>query len=285
MERISFLNDKFLAHDQCFIHIEDRGFQLADGIYEVILFKNNHLVDLDWHLDRLFRSLNAIEIKFHKTREELTEIVLELFKQNNLSSGYVYLQITRGVFPRYQAFPNQTIIPTIVANVSPNKIISALDLEKGFSAITYPDIRWGRCDIKSIGLLAGVLAKQQATAKNADEAILVRDHVITEGSFSNVFIVDKDDNLVTHPTDNNILCGITRNRIIDLAKKHSINVVEKKFSNPELTSAKEVFTSSSTLLIRPIVIVDGQKIADGKPGLVTKKLTDLYNNFVNQHSK
>ena len=279
MNRISFLNDKFLPHDQAYVHIEDRGFQLADGIYEVILFNNKKLIDADLHLERLNRSASELELRFNKSNQELKEIILELFKRNDLDDGFVYLQITRGASPRNQAFP-ENYNATIVATVSPSKEVKEEDLEKGFSAITYPDIRWGRCDIKSISLLAGTLAKQKATTENATEAILIKDNFVTEGSFSNVFIIDSFNKLITRNIDNNILSGITRNRVISLAKEHDIKVEERKFSKEELLAANEVFVTSSTLLIRPISKIDNRVIGDGKCRTITKKLIELYKDFI-----
>lgn len=280
MEKISFINGSFLPHSQCLVSIEDRGFQFADGVYEVVLFHNNKLVDLEWHLDRLFRSMRELEIKLDKTRKELAELFLSLFEKNHLSDGSIYLQITRGSSPRNQAFP-QGCAATIVAVVSPSKLLTIQELSNGFTAITHPDIRWGRCDIKSVALLAGVLARQKAESLGASEAILIKDGYVTEGSFSNVFIVDDFGNLVTREADNNILCGITRNRIIALAQANKIPLIERKFSRGELLGAKEVFTSSSTLIIRPIVKIDGETVGNGKVGEVTKNLIDCYYNFLN----
>lgn len=280
MEKISFVNGSFLPHSQCFVSIEDRGFQFADGVYEVILFYNHKLIDLDWHLDRLLRSLKELEIKFEKTKEELTEIFLTLFKKNNLDNGSVYLQITRGAAPRNQLFP-KNCMPTIVAIVSPLKMPSDQELEVGFAAITHLDIRWSRCDIKSIALLAATIARQKAEIAGAAEAILIRNNYVTEGSFSNIFIVNNQGQLITRQADNSILCGITRNRIIAIAKANKISVIEKKFSKKDLLNAREVFAASSTLIIRPIVKIDGKLIGNGKIGEVTKNLLNYYRKFLN----
>jgi D-alanine transaminase len=280
MERTSFINGKFLPHSQCFIHIEDRGFQLADGVYEVILLKNNKLIDLDWHLQRLFRSLTELEIKFEQNKTYLEQTILELFAKNNLADGSVYLQITRGVANRQQIFPTN-ISPTITATVSPLKIINPQDLENDLSVQTHQDIRWQRCDIKSTSLLASCWIKQKAVEAGMDDAILIRDSFITEATFANVFIVDKNGTLITRNADNFILQGITRNRLIELAKNNDIVILEKKFSVDELLRAKEVFLSSTTLLVRPVSKVDGQIIGTGKAGEISKKLLNLYNNFIN----
>jgi len=279
MERVSFVNGKFLPHSQCFVHIEDRGFQLADGVYEVILLKNNKLIDIDWHLQRLFRSLTELEIKFEQNKTYLEQIILELFAKNNLTDGSVYLQITRGATNRQQIFPTN-ISPTITATVSPLKIINQQDLENGLSAQTHQDIRWQRCDIKSTSLLASCWIRQKAVSAGDDDTILIRDGFVTEATFANVFIVDKNGTLITRNADNFILQGITRNRLIELAKNNGIAVLEKKFTVEELLQAREVFLSSTTLLVRPVSKVDRQIIGNGKAGEISKKLSDLYNNFI-----
>ena len=281
MERTSFLNGQFLPHNQCFVHIEDRGFQFADGIYEVIILKNNRLIDIDEHLARLFKSLNEMEIQFDYDAHYLKQIILELFAKNNLVDGSVYLQITRGIAPRQQLLP-QDLIPTIVATVSPLKTISQQNLENGITVITHQDIRWHNCYIKSIALFASSFIRQKAFDAGYDDAILIRDGFITEATFANAFIVDEQGNLITRNADNFILCGITRNRIIDLAKKSGINVLERKFTLKELLEAKEVFLSSSTLFIRPISKINQQIIGSGKAGEISKKLIFLYHQFINQ---
>lgn len=280
LNRISFLNDQFLPHDKCLVHIEDRGFQFADGVYEVILFRNNKLIDCEEHLNRLFRSLNSLEIQISKSKEELRNIALQLFAKNNLADGSFYLQITRGVYPRSPLISKE-FSPTISATVSALKEMN-LSPESGIKTITYPDIRWARCDIKSISLIAGSIAKQRAVDAGAEDAILIRDGFVTEGSFSNVFIVDAENNLVTRNADNHILQGITRDRIIDLAKKAGIKILEKSFSKQELLQAREVFLTSSTLMVRPVFEIDGQKISNGKTGEITKKLITLYNQYLGQ---
>jgi len=282
MTRISFLNDKFLPHEECFVHIEDRGLQFADGIYEVIFFYNGKLIDGDAHIKRLFRSLNEIDLKFDKNKEEIEAIILELFKKNNLETGSVYLQITRGKNPRMQAFPTN-YTPTVIATVSPFKPLSKEQLETGFSVITHPDIRWGRCDIKSVGLLASSMARQKAEVTGFADAILIRDNYVTECTFSNIFIIDNQNNIVTHNANNNILSGITRRRIIELAKSNNIKVQERKFSKEELFLAKEVFSTSTTLFVRPIVKIDNKNIGSGKVGNITKKLIDSYQLFLNSN--
>jgi D-alanine transaminase len=282
MTRISYLNGEFLPHEKCFIHIEDRGFQFADGAYEVTLFENGNLVDGDLHLQRLMRSLRELNIEHNFTIEELKKIQLELFSKNNfLTSAYCYLQITRGVANRTPWCP-KNLKNTIVATVSAKKIISPEEFSNGFTAMTHDDIRWHRCDIKTVNLLASTLVNQKAKDAGFDDAIFVRDGFVTEATYANVFIVDEKNNLITHPADNHILQGITRNRLIKIAQENKINVVEKKFGINEMMNACEIFLTSSTLIIRPVFQINGQEILGrkkaSKPSLA-KVLKDAYENF------
>lgn len=276
MERISYLNGQFLPHEKCLVHIEDRGFQFADGIYEVILFYQKKLIDGTWHLERLFRSLNEINLKISLSKEEINQIILDLFAKNNLTAGSVYLQITRGTAPRMQGLP-APYQPTISMTVSPLKNFGE---EKLATAITHEDFRWGRCDIKSVGLLASSIARQKAVDSGFDDAILIRDDYVTEMTFANVFIVNNHNQIVTRKPDNYILNGITRRRIIELAKENNIAVIERLILKEELFFAKEVFSTSTVLTVRPIVKVDDQIIGNGKIGEVTKILMNSYNQFL-----
>lgn len=279
-QKTVFLNDQYVPYDQALVHIEDRGFQLGDGIYEVVLFENGKFIDFYQHIDRLFRSAWAISLKIDKRPEEFHEIALKLFKENNLNSGWFYLQVTRGTCPRRPDFPFECKI-TINALANPLKTFDPTSYENGIKAITHDDIRWSRCDIKSICLLAQNMIRSRATADGADEAILIRDGFVTEGSYSNIFIVNKKDQLVTRMADNFILKGITRDRILILARENGIEVIEGEIKKEDLFKAKEVFATSSTLKIRPISEIDGQKIGNGKIGEISKNLLHIYNNFVN----
>lgn len=284
MTRISYLNGEFLPHENCFVHIEDRGFQFADGAYEVTLFENGNLVDGDLHLQRLMRSLRELNIEHNFTIEELKKIQIELFFKNNFaSSAYCYLQITRGVANRTPWCP-KNLKNTIVATVSAKKIISPEEFAKGYTAMTHDDIRWQRCDIKTVNLLASTLVNQKAKDTGFDDAIFVREGIVTEATYANVFIVDDNENLITHPADNHILQGITRNRLIKIAQENKVNVVEKKFGIDEMMKASEVFLTSSTLIIRPVFQINQQEILGrkktSKPSLA-KVLKDAYENFIN----
>jgi D-alanine transaminase len=283
MSRISYLNGEFLPHEKCFVHIEDRGFQFADGAYEVTLFENGKLVDGDLHLQRLMRSLNELNIEHNFTLEELTKIQLELFAKNNFStSAFCYLQITRGFSNRMPSCP-KGLKNTIVATVSAKKIISTEEFENGYKVMTHDDIRWHRCDIKTVNLLASTLVNQKAKDAGFDDAIFMRDGIVTEATYANVFIIDDKKNLITHPANNNILQGITRNRLIKIAQKNNINVIEKTFGIEEMMKSCEVFLTSSTLIIRPVFQINGQEILGRKNASnpsFSKILSDHYKEFI-----
>ncbi len=279
MTRISFLNGEFLPHENCLVHIEDRGFQFADGVYEVTLFKNGRLIDGEAHIERLFRSLREMKIEHSFTKEYLTQLQLDLFAKNNMAEGTCYIQITRGMANRVPWMP-KNLTPTISATVSLGKKMTEEEFEKGVSIMTHEDIRWKRCDIKSVALFASSFINQKAKDSGFDDTIFVRDGVVTEGTFANAFIVDANDTLITKAPDNLILQGITRNRMIKMAKEKGIKVEERNFSVAEMLASKEVFLTSSSLILRPATKIDGQQIGDGKAGKIAKILSDEYKKFV-----
>ncbi len=279
MSRISFLNGQFLPHENCLVHIEDRGFQFADGIYEVTLFKNGRLIDGDPHIERLFRSLREMKIEHNFTKEFITQLQLDLFAKNNMSEGTCYIQITRGMANRVPWVP-KNLMPTISATVSLGKKMTEEEFEKGVSIMTHEDIRWKRCDIKSVALFASSFINQKAKDSGFDDAIFVRDGVVTEGTFANAFIVDTNDTLITKAADNLILCGITRNRMIKIAQEKGIKVEERNFSVAEMIAAKEVFLTSSSLILRPATKIDGNQIGDGKAGKISRILLEEYKKFI-----
>ncbi len=279
MVRISYLNGQFVEHDKAFVHIEDRGFQFADGVYEVTLFKNGKLIDGEAHLERLFRSLREINISHNFSKDELRKMQIELFERNKMAEGICYMQITRGQHIRTPNCPKD-LKPTIVATVAEGKKLSPEEFDKGFSIMTHEDIRWLRCDIKTVGLLASTLLNQKAKDFGFDDVIFVRDGMVTEASFANVFIVDANEHLITKPADNLILCGITRNRMIEIAKEKGLRVIERNFDVAELMKAKEVFLTSSSLISRPVVKIDGKIIGDGKVGKITRLLSEAYKKFI-----
>ncbi|MBP7709733.1 MAG: aminotransferase class IV [Rickettsiales bacterium] len=279
MSRISYLNGEFLPHEKCFVHIEDRGFQFADGVYEVTLFKNGKLIDGEAHLDRLFRSLREIKIEHNLTKEALLEMQIKLFALNEMSEGICYINVTRGATNRIPTCP-KGLAPTINATVALGKKLTSEEFEKGVSVMTHEDIRWKRCDIKTVGLLASTFMNQNAKDLGFDDVIFVRDGVVTEGSFANAFIVDAAGTLITKAADNLILCGITRNRLIGFAKEAGIKVEERDFNVAELMAAKEVFLTSSSLILRPVTKVDGKVVGEGKAGKIAQVLSETYKKFV-----
>lgn len=279
MSRISYLNGQFLAHENCMVHIEDRGFQFADGVYEVTLFKNGRLIDGEPHIDRLFRSLREMKIEHNFKKEDLLKLQIELFAKNNMNEGTCYIQITRGATNRVPFVP-KNLTPTISATVSLGKKMTAEEFEKGVSIMTHEDIRWKRCDIKSVALFASSFLNQKAKDLGFDDAIFVRDGFVTEGSFANAFIVDANDTLITKAPDNLILCGITRNRMIGIAKEKGIKVEERNFDVAEMLAAKEVFLTSSSLILRPVTKIDGKQIGSGKTGKISEILAEEYKKFI-----
>lgn len=286
MTRISYLNGKFLPHEACFVHIEDRGFQFADGAYEVTLFENGKLIDGQNHAKRLIRSLSELGINHPFSIEQILEIQLELFKINNFQGkATCYIQITRGATNRLPYCP-KNLEPTICATISPRKTVSEDEFKNGFKIMTHDDIRWHRCDIKVVNLLASTLVNQKAKDSGFDDAIFVRGGVITEATYANVFIVDGADNIITHPAGTNILGGITRQRLIDIAKENNLNVIEKTFGVDEALKAKEVFLTSSSLLLRPVKSINNALInyIDGGDNFkIAKILTKRYNEFIENH--
>lgn len=279
MSRISYLNGEFLPHEKCFVHIEDRGFQFADGAYEVTLFKNGKLIDGDAHAERLFRSLREIKIEHNFDKSALLEMQIRLFALNKMTEGICYMQVTRGATNRIPTCP-KGLTPTINATVALGKKLTAEEFEKGISVMTHDDIRWKRCDIKTVGLLASTLMNQNAKDLGFDDVIFVRDGVVTEASFANAFIVDAAGTLITKAPNNLILCGITRNRLIDFAKEAKIKVEERDFSVGELMAAEEVFLTSSSLILRPVTKIDGKTIGSGKAGKIAQLLSENYKKFV-----
>lgn len=278
MTRIAFVNGRYVRHEQAAVHIEDRGFQFADSIYEVCALVDGKFIDERAHYDRLLRSLAAIEIQVPLSYTALGIIFREIARKNRIRSGLIYCQVTRGQARREHFFPNPRPLPTIVITVKsvpPQKLQARRDA--GIAVITRPDERWARCNIKSTGLLANVLAKQAARVEGADEAWLVDSagHV-TEGTSTNAWIVTGDGILVTRPLDNQILGGVTREALIECAKGAALPLEERKFSIGEAMRAAEAFSSASTVGALPVISIDGVQISGGEPGSVTEKLNALY---------
>ena len=280
MPKIAFVNGSYRNIHKASIEIEDRGFQFADGVYEVIALTNDVLIDLDFHLDRLNRSLTEINIKWPMSRESVMAICAEVIRRNRLTQGSLYIQITRGVTARDFSYPNG-MKPSLVIYGRRSRSNQTSSKVQGIKVISTRDIRWGRCDIKSISLLASVLAKTQANHKIAQEAwLLNEDGFVTEGASSNAWIVPRPNVIQTPPENSSILSGITRLRTIKLAQEKSIKVIERPFSINEAKKAKEAFLTSSTLFVQPIVDIDGSQIGDGEIGSTTKTLIKSYSDFM-----
>lgn len=278
MTKISFLNGEFIEHSKAMIHIDDRAMQFADSVYEVTLVYNGNLVDGELHWQRLANSLAKMKMQMYYSVEQFDDFAKELIQQNNIITGSLYIQVTRGVAPRNQLLP-EDIKPTVIMTISEFQLPVVNVLNKTVKVISQPDIRWQMCDVKSTGLLIGSLYKQKALDLGCDDVIMLRDGVVTECCFSNIFIV-QNKQLITHPLDNHVLAGVTRHRIIELAKEINIKTIERKFNFDELLSADEIFSSSTTTFVRPIHVVNDQSVVDGKTGEVTKQLFSSYLKFV-----
>ena len=271
--RLSYVNGRYVPHGSAIVHIEDRGFQFADSVYEAISMINGRFVDEAGHLDRLERSLSELKIVMPMPRRSLKLVAYELARRNRLKNAILYVQITRGVAPRDFKFPKNAR-PTLVMVMRPasfGKLVAR-------KAITVPDIRWKRRDIKTTALTAQVLAKQAAAENGSTEALMFDEQgFITEGASNNAWMVDKNDNLVTRQTSNSaILKGVTRNAMQAICKKKKIKIIERPFSVKEAYKAKEVFVTAATSMVVPVVEIDGHKIGDGKPGAMTSLILEMY---------
>jgi len=270
-----YLNGKYLDYTQALLPVDERGLQFADGIYEVALIWGGQFVDLDRHLERFERSAQGIELPMPLTRSEFRAVADELLRREPMTQGAIYLQVTRGVSPRDHKFPPGSVQPTVIAYLK-DAPVDREALQHGVKAITEPDLRWLRCDIKSVSLLPNVLARQHAVAKGVREAIQVRAGVgVTEGSATNIWMVHQGS-IVTAPASNWILSGIVRSVVLELAQQEKLPVAERFASAEELLQMDEVFMTSTTSFVMPIVEIDGRKVGDGEPGPVTLRLQELY---------
>lgn len=276
MPRLAYVNGRYVPHGQAAVHIEDRGYQFADGVYEVVPVYQGILVDEEPHLDRLDRSLSELRIAWPMSRDALRLVLGELIHRNGLTNGLVYLQMTRGTAPRDHKFPASSET-ALVITTKRQKPISDAVLAKGVSVITIPDIRWRRCDIKSISLLPNVLGKQQAVEAGAYEAWQVDDDgYVTEGTSTNAWIVNAEGHLVTRGVEQSILNGITRRALLDLIHEAGIAIEERRFTVVEAKAAREAFLTSSSAFVLPITQIDSNPIGDGKPGELTRRLREHY---------
>lgn len=275
MSRIAYVNGSYVPHQQASVHVEDRGYQFADGVYEVIAVRGGRFVDEEPHLDRLERSLGELKIAAPMSRRAMRIVMRQVVRRNRVRDGILYMQVTRGVSPRDHAFPREAE-PAIVMTARRSRARTALAAE-GVSVITVPDIRWKRCDIKSVSLLPNILGKQAATEAGAYEALQVdADGYVTEGTASNAWIVTDAGELVTPAPDDTILNGVTRRAVIDLARREGLSFVERSFTVDEALAAREVFVTSTSSNVMPVVRIDDAVIADGAPGPLSRKLIQLY---------
>lgn len=275
------LNGEMMERSEAVIDMEDRGYQFGDGVYEVIRVYDGNLFTGEEHIERLFASAGKIKLDIPFSRDKVLSLARQLVKENGVMLGTVYMQVTRGTASRSHIFPDPSTTKGVFSAYTTEAPRPEKALENGVAAITEDDIRWLRCDIKSLNLLPNVLAKQEASGQGCYEAILHRSGTITEGSSSNVYIV-KDGTVITHPATNLILNGITRQVTLKLCAENNIPFSEKEYSLEELRQADEVFLTSTTSEIMPIVKVDGSQVGEGIPGPVTRKLQLLFQEEVNK---
>ncbi|WP_427976886.1 D-amino-acid transaminase [Agarivorans sp.] len=276
MQRIVYVNGNYLPESEATVSVFDRGFLFSDAVYEVTAVLDGKLIDNAGHLARLERSCAELELTLPVSGEQLTEIQRELIKQNGLSEGGIYLQLSRGnAGDRDFAFPANTT-PTLVLFTQSRSLIDCPKAAKGMKVISIPDIRWKRRDIKTVGLLAPCLAKQAALAAGASDAWLIEDGYVTEGSSNNAYIVTEQGKIITRPLSNDILHGITRASLLQLAEDAQLEVEERNFTIEEAYAAQEAFVSSATTFVWPVIEIDGKPIGDGKPGPIAQKLRKIY---------
>jgi D-alanine transaminase len=275
MSRIVFLNGSFLPAEQARIPVMDRGFLFGDGVYEGMGVLGGRLVDNEAHLARLERSLGEVRIANPYSRAEWTSLEEELVRRNGLAEGFLYLQVTRGVAERDFLFP-KSAEPTVLMFTQAKSIVHSPAAETGISVISVPDLRWKRRDIKSLSLLAQVLAKQAAAEAGAQEAWLVEDGYVTEGGSSSAFIITKAGSIIVRPLSHAILPGITRQSTLALAQEAGLKIEERLFTLEEAYDAAEAFLTSASNFVLPIVSIDGRPVGNGKPGPLTRRLRELY---------
>jgi D-alanine transaminase len=276
--RIAYVNGRYLPHGQAAVHIEDRALQLGDGIYEVTNVIGGRPIDEDPHLDRMERSLRELGIAMPMGRAALKLVMREVIARNRIPDGLLYLQVTRGAVKRDHVPPKHPPRPTLILTMRAQDMAAlAGRMEKGIAVSSQPDIRWGRCDIKTVQLLPNLLAKQAAKQAGAFEAWLVdEDGFVTEGASTNAWIVDVEGTVITRNLSNAILPGVTRRIMLDAMAEAQVKLVERKFTLAEALKAREAFISSATGAAVPVVAIDGQKIGNGSPGALTRRIRDLY---------
>jgi D-alanine transaminase len=278
VSRIAYVNGSYVLHRDAMVHIDDRGYQFADGVYEVCEVFRGALIDEKRHFDRLAYSLAELQIVAPLRAGTLAVVVREVMARNRIENGFIYVQVTRGVARRDHVFPPKSVRPSLVVTarqIDPEK--SEVTAHKGISVVAIPDLRWKRVDIKSIALLPNVLARQFAREHGAYEAWLVdSEGMITEGAASNAWIVSEAGTIVTRQLDHSILRGITRTTLIEIIAAHGLKLEERKFSLEEAFGAREAFVTGATTLIMPVVRIDGRQIGAGVPGPIASKLRAIF---------
>jgi D-alanine transaminase len=281
MSRYAYVNGRYLPFRDAKVHVEDRGYQFADGVYEVCEVRDGRLIDERRHIERLQRSLGEVRIRMPMSARALGVVLREVVARNRIGYGIVYLQITRGVARRDPAFPSPQVTPTVVVtaralNWPRNEALAA----KGIAVVSVPDNRWGRVDIKTVGLLPNVLARQAAIDQGAREAWFVdAEGMVTEGASANAWIVTTGGVLITRHADHAILRGITRTVVLDVVKAQDLDVEERGFTLEEAYAAREAFVTSATQIAMPVVSIDGHTIGDGKPGPIVTALRRKFHSF------
>lgn len=278
MSRIAYVNGRYVRHAEAAVHVEDRGYQFADGVYEVCEVRFGYIVDMTRHLDRLDRSLRELQMNWPMSRSALMTVIRETVRRNHVYNGMFYLQVTRGVAKRDHVFPAASVPSSIVITAkSLNRDAGEKRAAGGIAVITVPENRWDRVDIKTVGLLPNVLAREAAKREGAQEALFVdTDGNIKEGAATNAWIVSKDGKLVTRPAEHGILRGVTRTTVIEVAAKLGLQVEERAFSVEEAKNARELFITAATTLVMPVVRIDGQPIGNGHPGLIAPQLREAF---------
>ncbi|NYF25217.1 D-amino-acid transaminase [Sporosarcina sp. JAI121] len=271
---VYFSDGQFTKREELTISIDDRGYYFGDGVYEVIKVYGGELYTAKEHIDRLFQSAAKIKMTIPYADVQIMEIARELVKANNILTGHIYLQITRGSAPRLHQFPDPSVQPVVTA-YAVNNPRPLEGMENGVPVKSVEDVRWLRCDIKSLNLLGNVLAKQEAYEAGCVEALLHREGVVTEGSASNMFGI-KNGTVYTHPATNLILNGITRQVVLGLCKDLCIPVVEQSFTLDEACEMDEFILTSTTSEVTPVISIDGRPIGSGVPGIITKKLQEAF---------
>ena len=282
MARIAYVNGRYVPHREAAVHVEDRGYQFADGVYEVIAVRTGRFVDAGPHLDRLDRSLRELRIEPPMGRSALTHVLSEVKRRNRINDGIVYLQATRGVARRDHPFPAESETALVVTGSRRPPPDPGI-LETGVDTVSVPDNRWKRCDIKSVSLLPNILAKQTAREAGAYEAVFVDEQgFVTEGGSTNVWIVTPGGELLTRELDHGILAGVTRGTVVKLAESLGLSFAERRFTIEEARRAREAFVTSATSYVTPVVRIDEAVIGNGKPGSTARALFEVYARYMEQ---